>query len=160
MRGIILLVFTFLFSVNTISASCGCEELSLKKAYQKSDLIFTGILIKKEIKTKEVKVSKIAQKQLYTIVKHTFKIEKLIKGKTYSQTVEIKTKYNNINFIKGKKYLVYAYFSKYLLTNNFYLNGEKVEAFLATDNCTQSRELRFVAKKELKKIMRFSRRDR
>ena len=158
MKGIILLFFTLFFHVNSIQASCGCDEVSLKKAYEKSDLIFTGELIKKEIKSEEIKAPKIAQKQKYTRVIYTFKIEKLIKGKLQSKIVVIQSKYNNINFVKGRKYLVYAYMSKYLLTNNFYINGEKVPPFLATDNCTKSRELRFVEKKELKKLKKLAKR--
>jgi len=159
MKGIILLFFTFFFYVNNTQASCGCEELTVKKAYEKSDLIFTGKLINKEILSEEIKAPKIAQKQLYTRVLYTFEIEKLYKGKVQKRTIKIQAKYNNINFVKGRKYLVYAYLSKYLLTNNFYINGEKVTPFLATDNCTKSRELRFVEKKELKKLKKRAKRE-
>jgi hypothetical protein len=160
MKGIILLFFAVFFNINSTQASCGCGEISLKKAYEQSDLIFTGKLIKKQIKSEEIKAPKIAQKQRYTRMIYTFEIERMYKGKLQSKIVIIESKYNNINFEKGRKYLVYAYLSKYLLTNNFYINGEKVTPFLATDNCTKSRELRFVEKKELKKLAKFNRRNR
>jgi len=156
MKGIIFLFFAFFINVNSIQASCGCEEISLKKAYDKSDLIFTGKLIKKELKSEEIKAPKIEQKQLYIRMIYTFEIEHMYKGKMSSKIITIQSKYNNINFEKGRKYLVYAYLSNYLLTNNFYINGEKVLPFLATDNCTKSRELRFVEKKELKKLRKFA----
>jgi len=156
MKGIILAIFTIFFTVIGTQASCGCEEVSVKKAYEKSDLIFTGKLIKKQIRSEEIKAPKIAQKQLYTRMLYTFEIKQIYKGKKYHKVIQIESKYNNINFEIGRKYLVYAYLSEYLLTNNFYINGEKVPSFLATDNCTKSRELRFVEKKELKKLKKLS----
>lgn len=156
MKGIILLFFTFFLYVNSIQASCGCEELTVKEAYKKSDVVFIGKLVKKETLSEEIKAPKIDQKQLYTRMLYTFEIEKLYKGKMQKKRIKIQTRYHNINFEKGRKYLVYAYMSKYLLTNNFYINGEKVTPFLATDNCTKSRELRFVEKKELKKLKKYA----
>lgn len=160
MKGIILLFFAFYLNIFSIQASCGCIEVSLNKAYEQSDIIFTGELIHKELKDEEIKAPKIAQKQRYLRMVYTFKINKLYKGKLQSKIVVIESKYNNINFEKGRKYLVYSYLSKYLLTNNFYINGEKVTPFLATDNCTKSREIRFVEKKEIKKLVKLSKRNR
>ncbi len=160
MKGIILAIFTLLIGINNIQANCDCEELSLKKAYNSSDLIFTGKLVKKEVLTEEINAPKIESKQLYTRVIYTFELKQLFKGKATNRIIQIQTKYNNINFEKGKLYLVYAYLSKYLLTNNFYINGEKVTPFFATDICTRTKELQLVEKKELKKLKKYAKHHR
>lgn len=56
--------------------------------------------------------------------------------------------------------ITYSYFLEYLLTSNFYINGEKVKPFLATDFCTNTKKLNFVNKKELKKLKKIARRQK
>ncbi len=157
MKGIILTALCIAFSIAN-AYSCSCEELNNKEAFKKSDLIFTGKLIEKEIKTTEINAPKIQTKQRYTRVIFTFEVMELIKGVKKSKTITINSKYNNIDFKRGETYLIYAYYSEYLLTSNFYLNGEKVAPFLVTDICTKTKQLALIQKKELKKLKKFARR--
>lgn len=158
MKGIILtalLTLSIVFKAN----ACACEKLKLKDAYNKSELIFTGKLIDKEIKITEIKAPKIDLKQKYVITVYTFEIIEFIKGVKNVKTIKINTRYNNIDFVNGEKYLIYSYYSEYLLTSNFYINGEKVNPFLATDSCTNTKNLANVERKEIKKLKKFARRE-
>ena len=155
-----ILTFTILlFTLSLTYASCSCEELSIKDAYNSSDLIFTGRLVDKEIKITEINAPKIEEKQRYTRVVFTFEVIELIKGKKRVKTVKISSRYNDIDFKRGDKYLIYSYYSEYLLTTNFYLNGEKVTPFLVTDVCTNTKKISKVEKREIKKLKRFARKE-
>ncbi len=155
------LIIVFLLSVFSISfANCGCGDLSIKESFKSSDAIFRGKLIKKELLITEINAQKIETKQKYTRMVYTFLVNEVIKGKIQQKKIQITTKYNDINFILDTDYLVYSYYSEYLLTSNFYLNGERVEPFLVTDNCTNSKKICAVDKKELKKIRKLARRMR
>ncbi len=158
MKGIILSVI-IVFSISNAFA-CNCEELKITKAYNNSDLIFTGKLINKEIKVTEVEAPKIKSIQKYTRIIFTFEVIEVIKGRKHNSIVKISSKFNDINFMLGEEYLIYSYFSEYLLTSNFYINGEKVKPFLATDFCTNTKKLSFVNKKELKKLRKIARRQK
>ncbi len=159
MKGIILVISLFLISTSLSFATCGCEEQSLKQAYRKSDLIFKGKLIQKEIFSREIKAPKINVKQKYTTIVYTFEVVEVIKGIKNRKVIKLETKPNSINFDRGKTYLVFAYLSKYLLTSNFYLNGEKVKPFLVTDVCTKTKEFTLVDKKTIRKIKKLAKRD-
>ncbi|MCF6350322.1 MAG: hypothetical protein L3J23_04755 [Flavobacteriaceae bacterium] len=156
MRGMIFSAIFFAFSLSAYA--CSCEELSTKEAFKKSDLIFAGKLIEKEIRTTEINAPKIKTKQHYTRVIFTFEVIELIKGLEKSKIITISSKRNGIDFKRGHKYLIYAYYSEYLLTSNFYLNGEKVSPFLVTDVCTKTKQLDLIQKNEIKKLKKIVKR--
>lgn len=158
MKGIILTSLFTLFFIFNANACTTCKKLKTKDAFNEANLIFTGKLIKKEIKITEINAPKINLKQKYVRTIYTFEVIELIKGRKNIKTIKIKTKYDNIDFIKGEKYLLYSYYSEYLLTSNFYINGEKVSPFLATDSCTNTKKLANAERKELKKLKKFARR--
>lgn len=157
MKGIILTALCVVFSIANSYSTCSCEEQNTKDSYKKSDLIFTAKLIDKEIKISEMSAPKIGKKQLYRRVIFTFEVIELIKGKKTSNIITINSKCDNIDFSRGEEYLIYSYYSEYLLTTNFYLNGEKVTPFLATDVCTKTKALALVDKKEIKKLKKYAR---
>ena len=159
MKKGILTVAIILFITNLSYACVTCAEKKVKESYQKSAMVFTGKLIKKELIIKEVKAPKIEEVQSYATYQYTFKVYEMYKGVKKTKLVSITSKYkNDLNFKEDKEYLIYAYSSKYLLTNNFYLNGEKVEEFLAVNDCSRSKEIVFTEKKELKKLKKLAKR--
>jgi len=150
-------LIAFLLSFN-FSNAFNTGEIDLNKAIKKSAIIFSGKLIKKEILVTDIKAPKIGSDQKYIRTVYTFKVEEIYKGKTIAKTIKITTRYKEFSFKKGENYVVYSYYSKYLLTSNFYLNGEKVTPFLATDKKIRTKVLSKVEKKELKKLKRIARR--
>jgi hypothetical protein len=157
-KGVLTVAIIILFT--HLSFACGCAEKTVKESYQKSNLVFTGKLIKKELVVKEIKAPKIEEVQSYATYQYTFEILVMYKGKQAIKEVVLSSKYRNtLNFKENNEYLVYAFNSNYLLTSNFYLNGEKVPSFLAVDNCSRSKEIVYTDKKELKKLRKYSKRE-
>ena len=103
MKGIIFTVFIAIFSISN-SFACNCTELNTKEAYNNSDLIFTGKLINRELKTTIIKANGIKSKQTYVRMIFTFQVIEIIKGRKHTKTVVINSKFNNIDFEKGKEY--------------------------------------------------------
>lgn len=155
-KGILILTL-LLLNVNFLFADSG-GEIELKKAIKKSAIIFSGRLIKKELVVTEIKAPKIGTAQKYVRTVYTFEVLEIFKGKRDFITIRITTKYKEFDFEKGGNYVVYSYYSKYLLTSNFYLNGEKVTPFLATDKKIRTKKLTKIERKELKKLKKLARR--
>lgn len=155
-----ILTAAIILLLTNLSFACVCTEKNIKESYQNSSIVFTGKLIKKELVIKEISAPKINEVQSYATYQYTFEVNVVYKGKKNTKTVTISSKYkNNLNFKEDKDYLIYAYNSNYLLTNNFYLNGEKVTPFLAIDNCTRSKEIAFAEKKELRRLKKIAKRN-
>ncbi len=155
MGKITLFIFTLLATFNFTSINT-----EIKEAYKKSDVVFIGKIIAKEIKQTPINVSKINAIQNYIRTVYTFEIIELFKGQQKSKTIKITTKYNAFNFKMGDVYLTYAYLSKYLLSNNFYINNETVIPFLAVKKPSRIRPIEIVSKKELKKLRKYAKRER
>jgi hypothetical protein len=145
-----------LFTINIFA--CNCAENTVKDSFNNSNIIFTGELIKKDLLIKEIEAPKIKTLQKYVTYQYTFKIITNFKGNKSTKEITISSRYKDFNFKVGKAYLVYAYFSEYLLTNNFYLNGERVNPFLASDICTRTKSLSVTESRELKKLKSISKR--
>jgi hypothetical protein len=157
-RGILILT-VLLLNFNFLHADSG-GEMELKKAIKKSTVIFSGKLIKKELVVTEIKAPKIGTAQKYIRTVYTFEVSKIFKGEMNYKTIQITTKYKEFDFVKGEKYIVYSYYSKYLLTSNFYLNGEKVTPFLATNKKSRTKQLTKIERNELRKLKKLARRRR
>jgi len=157
-RGILILT-VLLLNFNFLHAEAG-GEIELKKAIKKSAIIFSGKLIKKELLITEIKAPKIGTAQKYIRTVYTFEVSEIFKGEMDSKTIQITTKYKEFDFVKGEKYIVYSYYSKYLLTSNFYLNGEKVTPFLATDKKVRTKNIAKIERKEMKKLKKMARKRR
>ena len=156
MKKGILILAVLLLNISLIKAS-SIDGDNLKKAIKKSAIIFSGKLISKELVTTEISAPKLGTTQKYIRNVYTFKVNQIFKGKIISNIITIVTNKNDVDFIEGQIYVVYSFYSNYLLTSNFYLNGEKVKPFLATKS-NNTKLIAKVSKKEMKKLRRLAKR--
>ncbi|MEE9348469.1 MAG: hypothetical protein V3U80_00315 [Flavobacteriaceae bacterium] len=132
------------------------ENKNIKKSFKKSNTVFVGELVKRELKQSKVLAPSINTEQNYIRIIYTFKVIKLFKGDN-EEFVQITIRYKGKDFVKGEKYLVYANLSEYLLTSNFYLNGEKVTPFLTVNEKSRTKLKALTNRKEIKKLNKLAR---
>jgi hypothetical protein len=132
----------------------------VEKSFIESDLIFTGKVIGKEIKTTEIYVAELDKKQTYVRAVFTFEIIDKISGKFNVEKIEIVTSDGEescgFEFQIGKKYLVFSRIYDQRIAFSPYLNQEKVKPFYSTDLCMRTNLVTRVKKREIKKLKRLA----
>jgi hypothetical protein len=145
--GLILIVVNQPF--NTKACSC-IGENTVEKEVHKSDVVFTGKVLSKNVFTvndNNLPTGLIVKKAEYTIL-----VTKLYKGVLVSDTIKIITGVGSgdcgYEFLIGFEYIIYSVYSE-----KYFESGQKVDKFFHTDICSRTRR---IEKKELRKIKRYS----
>ena len=149
----ILLLVLILIPTSKVLA-CTCigtnESLSKKvnKAYVESDLIFTGKVISKEIKTNG-KYQSSADPVIYK-----FEIIKKIKGEISVSVIEVVSERDEQScgymFEVGKSYLVYS------AESTHFTSTTKTKSDFVTGLCRRNQKLNKTRKRELRKLNRLA----
>lgn len=147
MNKIIVLAFACFFPLNIWACSC-IGEKTVKEEVSKSDVIFSGKIISKNIFTvndDNLPSGLVLKKAEYIIL-----VTKIYKGQTTSDTLKLITGVGSgdcgYEFAIGSEYIIYS-----VRSNKYFESGNKVETFLYTDICTRTRR---IDKKELRNIKR------
>ena len=153
MKRIFLLLLIVFVSTAT-SFACTCIEIKesirkkIEQAYSQSDIIFTGKVLSKEIKTHDEYTSS-RDPIIYTV-----EIINLIKGEYKTGTIEVVSERSGAScgylFELGKSYLIYSTESTHFsdLTKN--------PSDIYTGLCSGNQELRRTRKMELRILKRLS----
>tara|TARA_Y100000815_G_C13175629_1_gene437322 strand:- start:82 stop:537 length:456 start_codon:yes stop_codon:yes gene_type:complete len=144
--------------------ACTCYKKSVAENFKNSDLVFTGKVvdiiehkmidsIPNDNKLKPFKIRK------YNRIEFKFQILKLYKGETDSEFISIYTTGGITDcgnyFRLNSKQLVYSYITNIRLYD--YTTERKVEPYLSTSTCSQTKELKSVKRRERKEIEKLSR---
>jgi hypothetical protein len=147
MNKIIVLVFVCFFPISIWACSC-IGEKTVKEEISKSDIVFSGKIISKNIFTvndDNLPLGLVLKKAEYIIL-----ITKIYKGQAASDTLRLITGVGSgdcgYEFVIGSEYIIYSVHS-----NKYFESGNKVDTFLYTDICTRTRR---IDKNELRKIKR------
>ncbi|WAC02237.1 hypothetical protein N7U66_00135 [Lacinutrix neustonica] len=155
MKKIVLIIFILLFSITqSFACSCADSDTSLYKkiqnAFNESDLILTGKVIAKELKSNGTHQNS-GDPIIYTI-----EIISVIKGIKKSEVIQIASEMSESNcgypFEIGKAYLVYA-------TSSTHFSSKTGNDFnFVTSLCYRNQKLSIVKGKEFRILKRLARR--
>ena len=157
-----LIITLLIFSANGIYA-CSCIKSSIKKGFNKSDLIFTGKVV--DINEKFMKDSIPTENgkfyvREYRRIEFKFKVSEFIKGKNETEFVTVATTGGGAdcgNYFKlNTEHLVYSYETDIKL-NSFDENA-KTEPYFTTSICTRTKDLNRTKKSEIRKLKRLAKR--
>jgi hypothetical protein len=154
-RTFLQILILFLSISESFACICGGRNESfskqIKRAFNQSDLVFTGKVI--EINT----VNKKELKSSADPIIYKFEISTIIKGKIQKRIIEVASEMSRVScgykFQLGKTYLVYSLKSKRF--SKFTEN----EFDFATGLCSRNKILSTVKRKELRKLKRLNCKD-
>ena len=156
-------VFLVLLFITIKSYACSCNEIKIKKSYKLADIVFIGEVISFEkVKLIHEYLYK-GKKDIFESYKHNyvFKLKRLYKGKMKTMYVKLSTDPDEAacgyRFEKGKEYLVYSFKTNLEVNSDLVGVEKKVKPFFTTHLCTRTDELKFVKKKEFRKLARYER---
>lgn len=132
-----------------ITNACSCiGENSVKKEVERSDVVFSGKVLSKNIFS--VNDSNLPNGFLLHKAEYVILVSKLFKGKLLCDTIKVVTGVGKgdcgYEFLIGVEYIIYAYNS-----DKYFESGQKTDNFLQTDICSRTRKIN---KKEIKKIIK------
>lgn len=146
----VLIVFILCFSVsNAVACTCVSEKESLgkkvKKAFEASEVIFTGNVIAKKIHPQSTEYESGSDPVVYT-----FEIINPYKNTLENKTIEVVSVRSGATcgytFEIGKTYLVYA------RTSDYYSENKKITTSYTTGLCDRNNLIGNVKKRELNKL--------
>lgn len=120
--------------------ACSCGHVRILKNRKQVDFVFKGRVSEvNETTTKELD-PKTNNQIAYRVTKYTFEIFKSHKGLNDKKTIDILTGATDceVSFIKGKKYIVYAYTDNMKL--HYRLAEQEIELYSTTHLCTRTKK--------------------
>jgi len=159
MKKTLILTTLFIMLLTLNSYACSCYKKSIEDNFKGADLVFKGKVIDiiryKIIDSVQTKnKNQLFKIKKYNSVEYKFKIQKLYKGKTSSQYISIYTSGGSSScgnyFRLNSKQLIYS-FIRDVRIGDFSIE-KKIEPFLYTSSCSQTKEFKRVTRREKKQI--------
>ncbi|KUG06104.1 hypothetical protein [Solirubrum puertoriconensis] len=127
-----LLLLVVLATTPFVGRACSCVDVSIRKGYKQSDIIFAGTLIGKA--------------QAERLTRYTFRVNHLYKGTLRADTVSVFSSGRGedcgSNFALNSSYLIYSWFRD-AKPKSIFDSGPKVSPYLYTSLCSRNKPDRF-----------------
>ncbi len=163
MKNVIATII-FLLIGTSIALPCSCNDISVKKALKKSEYAFIGkvnSITKRDIIDSTTTYKGKTNYFDYSLYDFEFEIIEIYKGENKTKLITLTTTGTEDDcggyYKENETYLIYAYTTN---ANLYFDERTKVTPYLTTDICTGSKVLSKVNSKQLRKLLRFSKRNK